>query len=875
MILPVLTSTMAARIRPAWGRFPQDYSRGCTRCLHACQFASSSKPAPSLATFPIPRAPQCASRLRAAGTSQRHNSSSFSSAATSASESPPFGVTDREVSLVSNRSDDRQGGGDVGNSRSSGSLEEGRYNNNGRSQHHRHRDGSRRWVPLHAPLDVKIKYLRSAIPLGRMTAEEYELGLETIRWLEQDQLQHQSRRSRRGRSHDLALWRGAYDVLHRLERERVALRDHNSRSRRRSSPHLPELTTTPYNRLLRHLARIPNVSADEKVRLADDLLRRMMDPSSLESTRNYNGVGGSVVPAPDHHTYHAFLYVCVEASEEHPANSQVALEKALALVQRLESDSDATTYYSSSRSGDDSTVPKSVYDAIIHIHSNQASDVYGAAAAAEDALLRLSERSTSCPRLQPTAESFNRVLRAWSACREAKGADRAHEILKLQLSLGPPASPDPVSFGTVMAAFGKRRRPDEAQNIWEECVRFLGRGGGATTIDRVDLTGCFEILVAAWAQSQRPEAIMRIKDLIRTVVHASHDSFVVRDTAVIHSCLIQAMVEERNVVVANEHLLEMLRKSRRGSGPIPMSRTFHSVFGGWKDAVAAEPSQTLIAAQRTMELLRDMLSLGGDCPADPTTFYLVTDVLCHALSAAKNLPVERGNEVSSIVLHGFSEIVRHSEQLRQSRGVMYHRIVQSLCRHGTPEASTMAAQVLSQYYEQARRRRDVEWVPKQSVGLYTIVIAGLARIKTAEASERALELFRSMPSLKGDSGRDLALAPTVRTYTSALQAVSWLRNDRSAQVASEMFEELKLLDADPNHHVKFDGVVFAVLLEASVANSDLCCRIFSTIVELRRAGRTNLDDLARYQTSVVRALVQDGQSERDALKKVQTMCAGM
>jgi transposase InsO family protein len=738
-------------------------------------------------------------------------------------------------------------------------------------------------VPLHAPLDAKIRYLRSAVPLGHMTMEEYELGLETIRWVEQDQLRTQTRRSRRSRSHDLNLWRGAYDVLHRLECEQDARREKNralQRRRWKTLPSFPELNTTPYNRLLRYLARIPNLEPDKKVQVAEDFLQRMTDLSSLVSARSFDGLGGSVVPCPDRHTYHAFFYVCVATSREHPANSQIALQKAQALLQRLESESGATNCWSiedGENDNDSEMAQKSGYDAIIQIHSNQASDVYGAAAAAEDALLRLSHRSTSRPRLQPTAETFNRVLKAWSACRETKGADRAHEILKLQLSLGPPASPDQVSFGTVMAAYGKRRRPEEAQTIWEECVRFLGRAGSANAADRdrIDLTGCFEVLVSAWARSMLPEAVIRIKDLIRTVVHGSHDSFVVRDTAVIHSRLVQTMVAKRKVVAAHEHLLEMVERSRQGSGPVPMARAFNCVFVGWKNAVLAEPWQALLAAQRSMELLRVMMSAGGECSTDPNTFYLITDVLCHALEASTDLQVERSEEVSSIVQDGFLEILGHAEQRKQVRGVMYHRIIHSLCRHATPETSTMASLVLNQYYEQARRQWDVEWIPNQTVGLYTTVFAALARIKSVEATERALELFRVMSALKGDSGRDLALVPTVRTYTSALQAVSWLRNNRSAQVASEMFEKLKLLDADPNYHVKFDGIVFAVLLEASVADSDLCCRIFSEIVQLRRSGRTNLDEIARYQATVVQALVHGGQSERDALEKVATICASM
>jgi hypothetical protein len=715
-------------------------------------------------------------------------------------------------------------------------------------------------------MDHKIRYLVALVPPGKMTPDMYRFGLDAV-----GSLAGQNR---------VEAWRTAVSVLDRIEREIEHTGPNDS---------LPPLTTTPYNRLLRGLARAPTTksssfTADEKVSLAHDMLQRMRrqgrpvgtakeDPSEAHRGRD--------IPLPDRHTYLAFLFVCIEASRENP-KSQQALERAQSLVDLLEKEQeDAGTYGSNGI-----VVTRPFYDALVQIHANRAAAVYGAAAAAEDTLLRLSHLSaTRDLALQPTAASFNRVLQAWSACPEANGADRAHEILKLQVSLGPPASPDAVSFGIVISSYGRRGRPHDAERVWWSCVQYLG--GTANENGTVDLTVCFQALVAAWSNGRvcHPDnkvdadevvdSAVRIRDLIRSVMHASDGTFVVRDTPVIHACLIQTLVRDREMLAASEYLAEMIDKYLTKSGPGPTAGIFHTIFHGWTKTCERDPSQSSLAVQTAMKLLNDMMSLEISCPTESVTFYLVTDLLCHAMAAVSADQGSDGEQEAHRVAQAMMEVLGRSEQRRQSNAAMYHRMVHSLCRTGTIDLVTLAADVLKLYHEQARKRADVEWIPSRNVGLYTAVIAALARLRSANASERALDLLRSMSQLgTNQHGRNLVLEPNTRTYTSVLRAFVPLRNERSAQVAREIYEELKRVDVESGRCLKLDEVAFAVLLEAAGARAELSCDIFSHIVQLQRLGRLHFEPRGRCSDAVVKSLVRSGSSHERAAQRVEALLTG-
>jgi pentatricopeptide repeat protein len=573
------------------------------------------------------------------------------------------------------------------------------------------------------------------------------------------------------------------------------------------------------------------------------------------------------------------LFVCIEASRENP-QSQQALDRAQSLVAQLEKEQEDP--------GEDSSkcgaLTRPFYDALVQIHANRAGSVYGAAAAAEDALLRLSHLSaTRDLALQPTSASFNRVLQAWSACPETNGADRAHEILKLQLSLGPPASPDAVSFGTVITAYGRRERPDDAERVWWSCVQYLGGTGGENGI--VDLTGCFQALVAAWSRVRFWQldddadsvviSAVRIRDLIRSVVYTAQGSFVVRDTAVIHSCLIQALVREGEVLEASEYLEEIIERCWTESGPVPTAGTFHMIFHGWTKTVESDPSQASLAAQKVMQLLNHMMSLEASCPTESVSFSLATDVLYHATAAACAAHESDSEHDAHLIAQRFMEVLDHAEQRRQSTAGIYHRMVHSMCRIATFHSVALASDVLNRYHEQARQRPDVEWIPDRNVGLYTTVIAALVRLRTTDAAERALDLLRSMTRLgTSQRGRSLLLVPNRRTYTCVLQAFAPRRNERSAQVAQEIYEEVRRVDAESGRSLTFDEVAFTMLLKAAGLNAELSCEIFSYMMQLQRLGRLKLTRSGMCSTAVVKSLVRSGFSPELADRRVDALLAG-
>jgi hypothetical protein len=139
-------------------------------------------------------------------------------------------------------------------------------------------------------------------------------------------------------------------------------------------------------------------------------------------------------------------------------------------------------------------------------------------------------------------------------------------------------------------------------------------------------------------------------------------------------------------------------------------------------------------------------------------------------------------------------------------------------------------------------------------------------LRRSDAAERALVVLHSLPRQGA-----LALKPNTRIYTSVLHAFAFLRNERSVQIARDVYEELKRQGGESDRGIAFDGVVFAALLEAATANVELSCEIFSHMVELQRSGRYDVDHSDRCSDVVVKSLVLSGLSHKVAVERVNAL----
>ena len=324
----------------------------------------------------------------------------------------------------------------------------------------------------------------------------------------------------------------AQKLLERLERqEDQFIRDtsssgHSNADRNREVDRI--LPMKSYIHVLRGWA---NVGTDHALDQAHTLMQRVlarhrhppqppsgedMKPNaSVEATTAYTG-DSSRIP---HSLYSSFLYAC-GSCRSHPQ----ARAWANAVMEQLEKD--LAEKQQQQQNGEDEKasmasflLPLHLYNEWILVLASRASTEYGAAAQAEDLLLRMSymaatQTSTAATTLStpteslslkpraawtgPTTETFNRVLRAWAESPENHALLRARDILQLMLklnqqypqgseglssisqqpqqepSLSKPHSsgqsglgPNPASFGTLISAHAKRREPEMAQEVWD------------------------------------------------------------------------------------------------------------------------------------------------------------------------------------------------------------------------------------------------------------------------------------------------------------------------------------------------------------------------------------------------------------------------
>jgi pentatricopeptide repeat protein len=331
-----------------------------------------------------------------------------------------------------------------------------------------------------------------------------------------------------------------------------------------------KLTTSPYNRLLRAYAR--SNGNEEYLLKTTNLLGHMFSCDYL--------------PNPDTYTYDAALYVCTRSN---CASAAATAEQILHEMQSL-----AET---------DGTVAPTLtsYHNVILSHANQSASVYGAAAAAEDWLMKLSDLGCQPgnEHLLPTTQAFNHVLQAWAICAENNGADRALQILELMKKLDDsPSTPDAISFGTVINAYARRNRPEGAEVVLKQALDYFTarqeRDVESTDGDAaiVDLTNCLNRTMGAWSKSSHADAAAHAKNLLDDAYTlssftTSQSRLVFAPDAATHYYYIVTLLKDdvHGVVQADHHLYSMIQSCLKSSAlanrVVPTTGTFHTVMKAW------------------------------------------------------------------------------------------------------------------------------------------------------------------------------------------------------------------------------------------------------------------------------------------------------
>lgn len=290
-----------------------------------------------------------------------------------------------------------------------------------------------------------------------------------------------------------------------------------------------KLRASDFNKILRMIGRHQR---QQPFQLAKGILELMNDGLASNPDK---------FPEPDLFTYSAFIFVCTREKEEGLQAAKYADE----LVTSLETKAEAKGILYC-------TQGTSVYNNLILAHANLAGDVYGEAKVAEDWLLHLSNLAliNEDYGLKPNTWSFNHVLKAWNVAQENKGADRALEILDLMLKLSKDheeVSPDPVSFSTVVSAFGRRARYDEAQKVFLMARNFFDK----QSIRNVNYTNCLNAMVVAFCRAQDMKSIEKSIQWVEESFRYHKESRgkniclpdVATNTAIVHACLLENKLE--------------------------------------------------------------------------------------------------------------------------------------------------------------------------------------------------------------------------------------------------------------------------------------------------------------------------------------------
>lgn len=578
-----------------------------------------------------------------------------------------------------------------------------------------------------------------------------------------------------------------------------------------------KLKPSVYNRTIRAFARMQtNDDFERTLKLFENM--QLLHKSSPDQH-----------PAPNKFTYSAVLYAC--SLSKHPE----AISTAEKLVREMEA-------------SDDFLPDTSIYNNLIFSWANRADEIYGAATAAEDWLMHVSKMSTEGKPAQIDTTSFNGVLKAWCICPEENGANRALEILNLMLELqeehnNDQIKPDSVSFNTVITAYCRRRNPKQAELVFQMALEYFLQ---QKTGNEIDLTNCLNNVVTSWAKSGLPEAAERAetisRDAYRLVENGPSHRLVLRPNAATHTICISAHVRNGCSMDRAEALLEDMVESVSSSSVhrlAPTTTVFNTVIHGWLRSGRPE------SAERATKLLRTMLNLaetkGVSCGPDIGSFNMCIELCC-----------QHGGQRH---LFEAMNLLNMAEMRKLTNSFAYKRLINALCRSGIAENAHLAADVLRRFEQQVDSRM-LDWEEPSVVGLYTSVIAALAKTRKPEAAELAHKLLRGM-----NKSGPRRLEATTRTYTAVLSAFSKLHTDRAGQVVYKIFEEMEQLDANPESKIVLDRIAFAVTLEtlAGIGGTiwaDKAHSVLARMLKLFRTGRAKLEPDSRCYDACLIAMTR-------------------
>lgn len=621
----------------------------------------------------------------------------------------------------------------------------------------------------------KSLYVKSILPRGEMDADTFQFCLTAIEaYAKSDKI-------------DVQMMELAEALLDRIADEI-------------SSPtiqHHPvgRLSATPYIQIMRGWARTRTNEALDRCR---NLLERMEERHQREPDRHPN--------PHQKHLYSALLYTCGLTSHPEARSTADAWMSAMEIKAK-----ENKTH-----------LPVELYNQVILVHAQKAADEYGAAAAAEDWLLRLSKLHSQECGPSPTTSSFNRVLRAWSLSPESFAVKRAQVILNLMMQLKEDhknIQPDPDTFAVILLACARHGQPELAEETWQATLDyFVGLG------IPVDLSQCFNALTLAWSSCHSPNSADRIEHLLqrRREQVSEFDGIIYMDNiGEALSNFLVALVRTGKLEKADRSLRQIMEAHVMGEGPMPLSDSVHYVVNAYNQSNFTDKGE------RAATLLLKVCEWAWHCSSIPRpenrTFNLCME-MCLGQKETHSLAWQ---------------ILEAAETTNCANTYTYAVLIQALCKERSQQSTFEALRALQKLNKADADPKSPVRIRSKDAGLYTKVLTSLAAVPDPKASAMCLELFEHVKHSR-------RWQPSTRMYTSVIFGLREGGPEGRRQ-AFQLFRELLEAADGLEYKDTIDSFVFETLLQrvlrskGDVEAAKLSLEVLDTMTKLYDGGRKELE----------------------------------
>jgi hypothetical protein len=648
----------------------------------------------------------------------------------------------------------------------------------------------------------------------------------------------------------------------------------------------PAPNITHYNSVLHSCASCTTKHYVEAVEVAEEIIR------SLES--NMQKLQESGVPAdkttnpqaviiPDMNTYNSVIALHARAAKQHHGSAMAAENWLLRLIKLCHDGALGPGVQPSVKS----------FNVVIHGWRKAHDEERGADRAREilQLMLEMSQQKTLA---RPTVKPFLLVIHAFG---QRKRPDEAAEVLALAISFFSDSEEKQQqnrneTDTTVTAA--------RTTTVASSDLDFDRDDNDFDRDDNEDLTSCLTAAMMAWAQSaltsrldapERAEALLRDaytfsyhQQQLQLSAEAATNStslevFHMAPIAQTHNVLLNMYIQLDRVSAADQHLRNMISAFKKDRGPAPNSKSFLIVLHGW-----AKRSTRPDASARADDMLRLMVLLNRklrqkqaktsyfssptNCTPTTNAFLTVVDLCCRQPRSPE-------------VVHRTLSLLKIAEQCRLASKKVYIRVIHFLTRE--PSTAHDAVEVLNRL-EASVPAGATTMQPHAWLDVYGRVVTVVARVGSVDSAELALKLLQRMtqkdppppyringvaPSVK--AAHSVKAAPSVKAYGTVLLAFCKLipvQPERAADVAAQLYMEMKQKDADANDAFNLDLVLLRDTLKCLAGPkgdkvaADTACQVLTDMIQLvKTQGRVELEPDAECLDAFLTALVEVGDVE--------------